>query len=93
MWTVVKSLTSRYSGQSYFWATDTSSLNTKIKEKWDAGYVITALEYGGGEFFCIMSKRADGKSTQDHWQVNSSDVSKHIKEYWDKYYKIAYIGG
>ena len=40
-----------------------------------------------------MSKRADGKSTQDHWQVNPSDVSKHIKEYWDKYYKIAYIGG
>lgn len=93
MWTVVMSLTELYSGQSYFWASDTSTLKTKIKEKWDAGYIITALEYGGGEFLCVMSKRKDGKFTKENWQVNPSDVSKHINEYWANSYKIAYIGG
>ena len=93
MWTVVMSLTNIYSGQSYFWASDTSTLKAKIKEKWDAGYIITALEYGGGEFLCIMSKRKDGKATKEYWQVNPSNVSKHIKEYWDQYYNISYIGG
>ena len=93
MWTVVMSLTNLYSGQSYFWASDTSTLKAKIKEKWDAGYIITALEYGGGEFLCIMSKRKDGKATKEYWQVNPSNVSKHIKEYWDQYYNISYIGG
>ena len=93
MWTVVMSLTDIYSGQSYFGASDTSTLKTKIKEKWDAGYIITALEYGGGEFLCVMSKRKDGKATKEYWQVNPSDVSKHIKEYWDQYYNISYLGG
>lgn len=65
----------------------------KVKNKWAEGYRIIAFEYGGGEYLCVMSKLAGGKTPMQTYQIESSDVSSFIKEKWGESYNVIYIGG
>jgi len=65
-----------------------------IKEYWDKGYIITACEYGGGEFFCIMSQSVKSASQGQNRFIKVSDnPSSFIKKAWDDSWNISYIGG
>ena len=93
MWTVVMSKTSIYSDQSYMSSSTISGIKEKVKKKWEDGYRIIAFEYGGGEYLCVMSKYASGKTPMQSYQIESSDVSSFIKEKWGESYNVIYIGG
>lgn len=88
------SKTNRYQRQAYMWANSADEISNKLKDYWDKGYIITALEYGGGEFFCIMSTTdTSANAGQSKFIKSSSDAESFIKEAWDKGWNITYIGG
>lgn len=94
LWTVVMSKVSGYTDQSYMWASSADDIATKIKNYWDKGYIVTACEYGGGEFFCIMSKTSTSSSAgQSRFIKSSENPTNFIKEAWDNEWSITYIGG
>lgn len=94
LWTIVMSKGSgvKYTTQSYFGASSTSELKKKIKEKWDNGYVITALEYGDGSYLCVMSKYVGSSSAIESWNINTN-FEKDLEEKEKEGYLITYIGG
>ena len=88
------SQTDRYQRQSYMWANSAEEIGKKIKEYWDKGYLITALEYGGGEFFCIMSTTDNSADAgQSRFIKVSESPESFISEAWEKGWNITYIGG
>lgn len=94
LWTIVMSKGTgvKYTDQTYFGVASTSELNKKIKEKWDEGYRITALEYGDEAYLCVMSKYAGSASQMQSYNINR-DFEKWEKEKKSEGYLITYIGG
>lgn len=94
LWTVVMSYGSgiKYTDQSYFTSSSTSDLEKKIKEKWDDGFRITALEYGDGVYMCIMSKYPGSSTDMQSYNINTN-FEKSLEKKTNENYLITYIGG
>lgn len=94
MWTFLMNYTGTYYQQSVFWGNTADEIATKIKEKWDEDYLITAIEYGNGEFCCVMSKTPGSSGVgQSYFIRTDKKPNDHIKEKWDENYEIVTIGG
>ena len=93
LWTVVMSEAPSIGDQIYFTVRTTADLKLKVQENWDKGYYITALEYGDGFLFCVMSTNASGKTCREHWTLNPSNISGEISTFWEEDYAISYLGG
>lgn len=64
----------------------------KIKSKWDEGYLITAMNYGDGEFFCVMSKYPGSSAALQSYKINT-DFKDFVTKKTDEGYLISYVGG
>ncbi len=77
-----------------FFANSSIELAEKEKEYWDKGCRISACNYGGGQYFCIMSKTAISAITQQRIFTHITESpSSYISDGWNQNWNITYIGG
>lgn len=94
MWTFLMNYTGEYYQQTVFWANSADDIGKQIKDYWDKDYRITALQYGGGEFCCVMSKPEGASNIGQGYFIKVTDSPKdYINELWEEGRSITYIGG